>query len=311
MQQENESEPQPVTLYMHGAGDPAELQPVFPSNGSGNSAPPARYGGINAPRGWAWLVGNWVTQPVSTAMTIGTPISGKLWAKGSGQDVLFYINVFHNNNEIRQLQTESKSVSGDTEFTFSGDIPEVEMAPEDTFSIRIYGGSRYGSSYELAWGSITYDSHVQISCNSIFVEVNAPVIGESIVTFSATVFDAFNSPALEADILVRSMVDAVSLSEPRFTLGGNGSLVAWDWDYKTDKAKSGEYTITVMICYGDENEFMALGTFNIEFPQGEKEDGIMGSIGSFLPIIIIVVIAVVAVVIVKVVLNKRAEQSSA
>jgi hypothetical protein len=309
-QEGNVSEPQDITLFLHGNGDPAELKPVFPTNGSGNSAPPARFGGARAPNKLAWLVGTFSTIPIIAPMTIGSSVSGSVWAKGSGSSVFFYVNVYHNNHQVKQITTETKSVSGDTEFPFSDTIDTIDLVVGDNFELRIYAGSQFNSNFEMCWGSMQYDSHIKISCNSMYVMVVPPIVMDEIVIFSALIIDAFNSQHLDAHILVTNHIDVVSISPPRFIQGDNGSMVAWDWNFKADKAQDGTYKVTVSVCYGEENDFMASGTYILEFHEHEEDKGLIESLGILFPIIIIAIIAVVVVIIVKVILNRRADKST-
>jgi hypothetical protein len=288
----------------------AELKPIFPSNGSGNSAPPARFGGARAPNKLAWMVGTFSTIQITAPMTIEPAVSGSVWAKGSGSGVFFYVNVYHNNNQIKQITTGTQSVSGDTEFPFSDSIDRTDMAPGDRLELRIYAGSEFNSNFEMCWGSLQYDSHIKIICNSMFVYVNPPVIVEDIVVFSAGIFDAFNSPQIDGHIQVIGKVDVLSLSAPRFMQGENGSMIAWDWDYKTDKAQDGEYMINIFVCYGDENDFVGHGRYELEFHKHAPPEDFISSLGIIFPIIIVAVIVVVIVVVVKVVLGRRAQKSA-
>jgi hypothetical protein len=309
-QEENVTEPQDITLYLYGTGDPAELKPVYPNNGSGNSAPPARYGGGGLPNKLAWMVGTFSTIQVKAPMTIDSAVSGRVWAKGSGQNVFFYVNLYHNNQQIKQMTTETRSVSGDTEFPFSDTIDSIDMAVGDRIELRIYAGSQVNSNFEMCWGSMNYDSHIKISCNSMFIMVIPPIIEEEFVIFSAVIMDAFNSQQLDAHITVTNHIDVVSISPPRFIMGENGSMIAWDWNYKADKAEDGEYRVTVSVCYGEDNDFQGSGTYILEFHEHEPPEDIFTSLGILFPIIIIAIIAVVAVIVVKVILNRRALKSA-
>ncbi len=306
MQDENVSEPQPVTLYMYGSSDSGDLKPDFPTNGTGNSAPPARYGGVNTPRHWAWKIGEWYTIPFTAPMTVEVLISGSVWAIGNGQDVVLYVNIYYNGNEIKQIDTNAGNVNGDTEIPFDGSLDEtLTIAPGDTLGLWIYGGSRAGSTYELAWGSTQYDSHITFTCNPITVAVNEPIISENNVVFSATIRDAFASTALNSQIRVIGEVDVEALSDPKFNPGENGSTVSWNWDYKTDEGHCGEYTIIIILSYGEENEFTAMGMYMLEFPKAKEEEGFLGGYGWILHPILVVVGVVVAVIVIKKVRSRR------
>lgn len=312
MQQANETEPQPVTLYMYSSADNGELKPMLPSNTTGNSARPAQYGGANLPGGIGWYVGEWTSPKATAAMTIATTVNGAFWAVGTGQDVTIYVYIDHNDNEIGREGTDTKSVNGDTEFLLSTTISAVDMAVGDTISIRIYAGSRVGSNFEVAWGSSQHNSHITITCNPMLVTINQPLVSEHNVVFSASIQDAFVSTALIANLKVTNHGDILSISEPRFSQGEeNGTTVSWDWDYKTDKARNGEYTVTVVLSYSEENEFTAMGSYILEFPGGgEGDGGILGGLGWLIPLIIVVVIIAVIFVVVKVVLARRSSKSA-
>jgi hypothetical protein len=146
----------------------------------------------------------------------------------------------------------------------------------------------------------------------MLVTVNQPLISEHSVEFLASFQDAFGSTALIANIRVTNEVDIISISEPHFSLGENGSIVSWIWDYKSDGGRCGEYTITISLSYCEENDFRAMGIYNIELPGSHKDGGIIGSIMGLLPIIIIIIAVVVAaVVLIKLLKNrKEAERES-
>jgi hypothetical protein len=311
MQQENETESHPVTLYLYGNAESGELKTEFPVNGSGNSAPPARYGGVNTPRHWAWKIGEWYTVPFTRPMTMEVSVSGSLWATGNAQDVCFYINIHHNGEEIKQIDTDTKNVGGEAEFPFSGSLDDrLEVSPGDTLAIWIYGGCRMGSDYELSWGSTQHASQITFICNPMVLSINEPLISEEEVVFSATILDAFLSSALCGRIIVTGSTTVTSLTGPGFIHGANGTVISWIWDYKTDNGKSGDYTIIISVSYSEneENEFNTMGKYIIEFPKGEDgENGILSGIGWLLPVIIVVVVIGVSVVAFKIVQTKREE----
>ncbi|UCE73926.1 MAG: hypothetical protein JSV56_13040 [Methanomassiliicoccales archaeon] len=91
-------------------------------------------------------------------------------------------------------------------------------------------------------------------------------------------------------------MDVETLSLPTVSGGANGSAVTWIWDYKSDGARDGEYTITISLSYCEENDFRAMGTYMIAFPGGDEDGGIIGMIMGLLPVIIIIIIAVVVIV---------------
>ncbi len=317
MQQDNETTPQPVTLYMYGSADSGELRTDFPTNGSGNSAPPAQYGGGNLPGGIGWYVGEWISPQVTASMTVESAVNGAFWATGSGQGVTIYVYIDHNGNEIGRDGTDTKNVNGDTEFLFTTTISGVNMAVGDTISIRIYAGSQVGSNFQVTWGSMQYNSHITFTCNPIMVTVNEPIVleeelGEGVV-FSATVFDAFSSPMLWGKIMVSGPTTVVNIFGPIIFQGLNSTLITWLWDHKTDKGKDGDYMITISVSYSEEeeNEFSGFGKYAIEFPEDEKEDkGFLGDYGWVLHPIIVVVVIVVGVVAYKKIKSKKEEKSA-
>jgi hypothetical protein len=313
MQQENETESHPVTLYLYGNAESGELRTDYPQNGSGNSAPPARYGGVNTPRHWAWKIGEWYTVPFIRSMTVEVLVSGSLWATGNAQDVCFYINIHHNGEEIQQIDTDSKNVAGECEFPFSGSLDErLEVTPGDTLAIWIYGGCQMGSDYELSWGKTQHASQITFTCNPMLLSINEPLISQEEVVFSATILDAFLSNSLFGRITVTSSTTVTTLIGPRFIHSANGTVISWAWDFKTDKGKSGDYTISISVSYteNEESEFNTMGKYIIEFPRTEKEEsGILSGFEVLFPVIVIVVIIGISVVAYKIIKNKREEKS--
>jgi hypothetical protein len=296
-QSANETEPQPVNMYLYGETDGGELKTNPPQNNTANSAPPANYGGGGLPFGIAWRVGNWTTSHLMAPMTVETRIEGSLWATGSGDNVYFQVEVYHNGDEIGQITTETTSFSQDREFTFSGTISGAQMSPGDRLSIQIYAGSRVGSDFRLSWGSPQYDSHVIVACNPISVSLNPPMITEDNVIFSARILDAYGTTEFIAKIQVTNSVDVVSLSDPEFFNEDNGTLVIWIWDHKTDNGKDGDYRISVSVYYSEENEFYTVSSYKLTFPKPDEDVGLFGDLGWLFYIgITMVVISIILVV---------------
>jgi hypothetical protein len=216
------------------------------------------------------------------------------------------------------FQTSSSSLSNTPkEIIGDGSGGEAfELQAGDTIGVRLayWSDSRYivgpGASSTLIVGSAEHDTHLTINAAPISLNVEKPLVTENFVAFIATFTDAFASTKINAHLDILGTIDIVHISDPVFSLGVNGSLVTWSWDYKADKAKDGDYTITVSLCYDEENEFFATANYVIEFPKPKEDRTILDEIMGYLPIIIIVVVVVVAVIAVKVIKNRREEKSS-
>ena len=316
-QQENISEPAPMNLYLYG-GDAGELKPEVPL---GNSSTEVDCPGYPLARMAGYYIGTWTSSPLTMPVVIGKQFLCSLWAYSSqgATNVRFNIQVQVNGNERFTFQTESTSLS-QTPTELRGDTNRdnnLELSAGDTFGVRLAyfsdpaRGVGPGASSTLIVGSDEYDPHITITTSLMSLFTNVPVINVDTVTFSATFIDAFSATRLHAHIMVDGVVDVITISEPIFSMGENGSLVSWDWNFKTDRGRDGEYTIMVSLCYGDENDFKASGTYYIEFHEHEEAGGIIESLGILFPIIIIAIIAVVLVIVVRIVRNRRADKTVA
>ena len=310
--QVNESKPQPVNLFLYGSVQGTEvegkLSPMSPSNTTENFASPAwNFGGR---MGTAWLIGIWSTNALRSSMSISGDVSIKIWAIGTGTDVFFGLNFLLNGNDLEQdLWTDKSAVSGDTEFRASG-ILTVDMNVNDVLSVRVYGGTSASpdNNWEMVWGNPHYDTHVRINCAPIVLEVTPPIVTDDFVTFLATAKEAFGTPlsALNPTIRVSNHADVETLDGPNYSEGGNGTIILWIWNYRADEAHSEDYTVTVILSYDGENEFLASGIYFLELPEETEE----GGLGWLMPVIIIIVIIVVIVVVVKMILGRRSGETS-
>jgi hypothetical protein len=214
--------------------------------------------------------------------------------------------------------TESVSVSQTpTEIRGEGNHENsLELLAGDTFGVRLayFSDSARiigpGADSVLIVGSDEFDSHLEITTSPMSLSTNPPVINLDIVTFSATFIDAFSATRYDAHIMIDGEVDVISISEPVFTMADNGSLVSWDWNFKADKARDGDYIVFISLCYGDENDFKATGEYHLKFEKTEGDPGIIESLGLIFPLIIIAIIAVVIIVVVRKILSRRAERTA-
>ncbi len=191
----------------------------------------------------------------------------------------------------------------------------LELLAGDTFSVRLAYFSDParivgpGADSVLIVGSDEYDTHLEITTSPMSLATNPPVINLDIVTFSATFIDAFSASRYHAHIMIDGEVDVVSISEPVFTMADNGSLVSWDWNFKADKGRDGEYMVFISLCYGDENDFKASGEYHLEFHEHKEDEGFLGSMGWILHPILLAIAIIVAIIIIRKVLQRRAQNS--
>lgn len=315
-QQENISDPAPMNLYLYGDG--ADLKPEVPI---GNSTTEVDCPGHPTPRFAGYYIGTWTSSPLTMPVVIDTLFSCSLWAYSSqsASNVRFNVEIQVNGNQRFQFQTESTSLS-QTPTEIKGDgnrDSQMELKAGDTFGVRLAYFSDpariigQGASSTLIVGSDEHDSHLTITTSPMSLFTNSPVINLDIVAFSATFIDAFSATRLHAHIFIDGVVEVVTISEPIFSLSDNGSVVSWDWNFKTDKGRDGEYTVSVSLCYGDENDFKATGVYFLEFHKHTEEGGIIQSLGILFPIIIIAIVAVVIVIAVRFIRNRRANKTVA
>ena len=299
----NVSEPQPVNLYFYG-GDGGELKADMPA---GNSTTDVLCPGSPLPRAFGLLVGIWTTPEISAPISVEAAISVSIWARSDqgANNVRFSVQILVNGGQIGgDIGTNSQSLSGTpSEFIGDGSGSQIELNPGDTIAARLYywADSQVvigpAPDSTMVVGGSEYDTHITITTAPITIIVNEPIITEDIITFSATYWDAFGSTKLNAMLNVIGKSDVTTLSEPSFAPGNNGSGVAWGWNYKADKAQEGEYTVSVTLLYGEENGFVATGSYVLTFPKEEKETTFLDSFGWLIPIIILVVIIIIAVVV--------------
>jgi hypothetical protein len=315
--QTNETEPQPVHLNLFG-GDGGELRPEDPQ---GNSTTEVDCQGSPTARMAGYYIGTWTSTELIAPITIETQFSCSLWVYSTegASNVYFNVEIYKNGNVVFTFLTDSQSVST-TPVEIRGDgssESSIELQPGDTIGVRLayFSDPKYfigpGSDSILIVGGSEYNTHIAIITNPMSISVNEPQIAETYVTFSATYIDAFSSNNLMAHILVDGKTEVKTLSEPTFSPGNNGSLVTWTWDYKTDKAKDGEYRIRISVHYCHENDFPATGIYMIKFPKAEEDEGFLGSIGWILHPILLVIAIVAAIIIVRKILERRALKSPA
>ncbi|UCG70705.1 MAG: hypothetical protein JSV09_06740 [Thermoplasmata archaeon] len=313
MQQENETEPQIIHLYLKG-GEEGELRVEMPE---GNASTDVDCNGHYTARWLGYYIGTWISPPLAAPITVGTEFSCGLWVYSNegAKNVHFSVHIQVNGNDEYDFWTESTSVSSTpTEITGEGsNSNSIQLQAGDTVGVRLayFSDPKYylgpGADSKLIVGSAQYDTHVKISANPMTVSVNEPLVDEGFITFSATYIDAFSSTKLNALLRVDGGVDVETISHPTFSVGGNGSTVTWIWDYKSDGGRDGEYTVTISLSYCEENDFRAMGTYMIDLPGGDEGGGIIGGIVGLLPIIIVVIAAVVAAVILMRLLKSRKE----
>jgi hypothetical protein len=311
-QQLNVSDPAPLKLFFYG--DSADLKPEVPMS---NSTTEIACEGHPIPRYLGYYIGTWTTSPLTMPVIIENHFAISLWvySQQSAKNVRFNVQIRVNGNERYSFQTESMSLSQTpTEIRGEGNHESsLELLAGDTFSVRLAYFSdpaRFvgpGADSVLIVGSDEYDTHLEITTSPMSLSTNPPVINLDIVTFSATFIDAFSASRYHAHIMIDGEVDVVSISEPVFTMADNGSLVSWNWNFKADKGRDGDYMVFVSLCYGDENDFKASGEYFLEFHEHEEEPGIIESLGLLFPIIIIAIIAVILVIVVRRIRSRRAE----
>lgn len=306
--QVNLTEPQPVNLHFSG-GDGGDLRAEMPE---GNSSTEVPCSGSPVPRAFGLLVGIWTSPSLSFPITLGSTISCSLWAKSNqgANNVHFNCQILINDNQIMDIWTNSQSLSSEPiEFIGDGNNEggSIQLQPGDTIAARVYYFSDPmifvgpGPDATLLVGSIKHDTCISITTCPIAISVNEPIITDAFVIFTATYLDAFGCTKLNARLWVDGKVDVETVSKPTFTTSPNGSIVSWNWDYKADGAECGEYTVTVLLCYSEENEFRTTNSYILEFPGTHEE----GGLGWLLPVILVIIVVAVAVIVIKIIKDRR------
>lgn len=317
LQDVNETEPQPVNLYFYGDG--GDLKAEMPA---GNASTEVPCYGSNTPRFFGTSVGTWTSSEINAPVNIGTTFTCSVWAKSDmgANNVYFHLWIRVNGNNVADIWTNTQGLSG-TPSEFTGDDTaggEIQLNPGDTIEVEIiyFADSQYfvgpAPDSTLLVGGTEVDTHITITAAPITLSVAKPVVDKELklALFIANFTDAFSSKRLNARLMVTGEADVITISDPVFSLAGNASTVAWLWDYKTDKGKCGEYTISVFLSYSEENEFFATGTYTLELSDHKEDEGILAGLGWLLPLIIVVVIIAVVAIVVKVVLNRRSAKIS-
>lgn len=314
----NVSTPQPVNLYLTG-GEGGGLKPEMPE---GNASTEVPCPGHNTPRFLGTDIGTWTSSEIKAPITADPTVTCSVWARSDegATGVHFHLWIRVNGNDVADIWTNTQSLSGTpTEFTGDDSASDaIQLNPGDVISVQIiyFAQSRYfvgpaPDSIMIVGGS-QYDTHLTFMTASLSVAVQKPTVGEQFTTVSAVVVDAFASSKYIATVRIDGIIDAETVTGPSISPGGNGTSVTWNWNHKTDGAKSGEYTITVTVSYSEDNAFTSAATYNLEFEGEKKEDGLLGGgiMDWIIPIIVIVIVVIVIVVVVKVVLGKRGEKTS-
>lgn len=316
--QSNESEPQPINLYFMG-GDGGELRVEVPV---GNATTEIPCNGFYFPKTTiGFYVGLWTSPEIRAPITLATPVTANLWVYSSqgANNVRFSVQILINGEVEEEFITDPTSVSNTpTEIIGNGALGgSIQLAAGDKIGARLYYFSDSativgpGADSTLVVGGTEYDTHITVTANPITVNVLEPRIESEFMMFSAGFTDAFGSSKLNAQISVKGRTEVLTLSDPSFIVGGNGSIVNWAWNYKTDEAKNGEYTIIITLSYSEDNEFMAMGKYDLEFPKTNgDDDDILSGLGSFTPYVIIIIIVIVIAVVVKVLMGRRSDKTS-
>jgi hypothetical protein len=318
LQQTNMSDPQPINLYFAG-GDGGELRPEMPA---GNQTTDVPCPGSPLPRAFGLLVGIWTTPEISAPLLVEASISVSIWAKSDqgASNVRFNAQILVNGNQQTDIYTNSQSLSGTpSEFIGDGSASNgaIELNPGDTIGARVYyfADSQViigpAPDSTMIVGGADYDTHITIKTAPIFLGILDPVIDEQFgVVVSAIFIDAFSSTSYISNIRIDGITNAETLSQPLIAPGGNGTFISWIWDWKTDGASNGDYTITITLSYSEDNEFGASGQFYLEFPKSGGDDGGLLGGGWLMPVIIIGVVAAVAGVAAKIILGRRSLEPS-
>lgn len=322
LQDVNETEPQPVNLYFYDSGDiddPGDLKAEMPA---GNASTDVDCPGYPIAKAAGYWIGTWRSTQISQPITVEPTISCNLWVRSDegANGVHFNVQIRVNGDSQFEFMTDSTSVPNTpVEITGEGSgSGPLQLQTGDTIGVRLayFSDSRYfigpGANSILIVGGSEYDTHITITAAPITLSVAKPVVDKEskLALFIANFTDAFSSTRLNARLMVTGEVDVNTISDPVFILSGNESSVNWLWDYKTDKAKCGEYTISVFLSYSEENEFFATGSYMMEFSEPKEDGGLLAGLGWLLPLIIVVVIIAVTAVVIKVIMGRRSAKIS-
>lgn len=294
-QKQGETEYNPVNLFMYGNADRGDLLTEVPTSSTDTKADCPVTG---ATPGVMILVGQWYTKYLSNSMTIHGKYSFELWADGTGNGVQFDVQLHHNGDEVTRCFSEQKNVNGPTLFKGAVNNIDLEAKAGDTIEIWIYFSYYDIRNVEILYGSIEHNSHITIVSNPINIVGIEAKIEEKIGIITTTFTESFGSdPAkLNYTISILGQTDVKTLSNPIIegtaneTNATNMSVVQWIWDFKKDKAKVGQYLITIKIGYDVNTSWESESVFELTIEDKENGDNDIS-----IPIFITVVVIVVAI----------------
>ncbi|MEW5760641.1 MAG: hypothetical protein AB1779_07730, partial [Candidatus Thermoplasmatota archaeon] len=276
-----------TTLYFTGE----TLTPIVPpGNATEKKDCPGRLYGA---RYMGTSIGTW-NIGIKSELIIDGPFSAKLWAKSdeNAKGVSFRINIYKNDKYTDNAYfTDSKTIgSTPTDFKAEGSLG-LNLVEGDTLGIQIVYFSQPkhfigpSASSTFLYGSSILDSQVTISASPISLNISEPHKAKDHVCIKATVRDSLIPAPVSypySSISVSGPTDGKTFSIVKFGGSGNETTVDWEWYYKKDGAKSGEYEITITVGYDKNVTVSNSSKFSIELPEEKKTKGFIPGFGGFL-----------------------------
>lgn len=272
---EDEEEPIITNLYFYGdlPGNNGVLSPELPSNTSSQSAPCPKTGVIP---GLMLLVGMAYTEPLNTELEIGGSYSFELWATGSGRGVQFSVDMYYNDQEVIRCFSDTQNVNGDTLFRGKGSFGKMKLNPGDQLEVRIYYSVNsviLQNSVEVLYGSAEHNSHISIEGKPITINLTEPILTDNELEVTGLVFDAWGSKDIASyELRITGPVTAQAISEPKIAESENGTVLTWTWNFREDKAKSGDYNIIMIVIDNSGNELETSMIYSFEVPKTVKTE---------------------------------------
>jgi hypothetical protein len=165
-----------------------------------------------------------------------------------------------------------------------------------------------GADSILIVGDVEYNTHITVTANPITLDIQEPGIEADFVVISAYINDSFAATRYHTDLRIGGRTDAEAISEPTFVQEGNATVVSWIWDFRTDRAKDGEYRVSISVSYTEEGEFTAVETYDMEFLELEHTCKDFGcALGWQGWLLIAIAVAACAAVSYKIIMKRRGD----
>ncbi len=195
-------------------------------------------------RGGAASLGTWESPGVLTSLTIGGPISIKLYASGTGRDLSFDAAVSAGGEELGSGSSSSRNLNNEGGFfTISLDIPTTTLETGVTISIDITFSAGMSRNVDLILGDASRLSEMSLSSASIPIETEVHLHGDLLHIRTAVSHHWGTDCVVGGTATVDGIADYIDQPATEETVQDN--MIIYDW--MIEGAANGEKIITINV----------------------------------------------------------------